>query len=66
MIECSNLKCKYRNDKNGKCECKKLKLVSWTVNTTNMGFKDYLECKSFEEDEEYNELKNTLKELGIL
>lgn len=66
MVECSNLKCKYRNDKTGKCKCKKLKLVSWTVNTTNMGYKDYLECKSFKEDEEYAEIRSQLKGLGII
>ena len=65
MVSCADLRCKYRNDK-GKCTCKKVELSSWSVNTVNMGRKDFLECKSFEYDEEYLEMGEKLKELGIV
>lgn len=64
-ISCADLRCKYRNDK-GKCTCKKVELSAWNVNTVNMGRKDFLECKSFEYDEEYLEMGEKLKELGIV
>jgi len=66
MIKCARLECKYRSDKTGNCQCKKVVLSSWSVNTVNMGRKDFLECKSFEESEEYTNLKNKMKELGII
>ena len=59
MIQCTNLKCKYRNDK-GKCTCKNVNLTFWNVATFNMGNKDFLECKSFKEDREYLRLKETI------
>ena len=65
MVSCADLRCKYRNDK-GKCTCKKVELSAWSVNTVNMGRKDFLECKSFEYDEEYLEMGEKLKELGIV
>lgn len=65
MINCADLRCKFRNDK-GKCICKKVDLSSWNVNTVNMGRKDFLECKSFEYDEEYINLGKKLKYLGII
>ncbi len=64
-ISCADLRCKYRNDK-GKCTCKNVNLSSWSVNTVNMGRKDFLECKSFEYDEKYLEMGEKLKELGIV
>ena len=65
MVSCADLRCKYRNDK-GKCTCKKVELSAWSVNTVNMGRKDFLECKSFEYDGEYLEMGEKLKELGII
>ena len=65
MIICANIECKYRNNK-GKCTCKKVLLSSWHVRTVNMGYKDFLECKSFEYDEEYLEMAKKLKDLGII
>ena len=64
MIYCADLRCKYRNDK-GKCTCKKVMLSAWDVNTIYMGKKDFLECKSFEYDEEYIEMWKKLLELGV-
>lgn len=64
-ISCADLCCKYRNNK-GKCTCKKVELSSWSVNTVNMGRRDFLECKSFEYDDEYLEMGEKLKELGIV
>lgn len=64
-VSCADLRCKYRNDK-GKCTCKKVELSAWSVNTVNMGRKDFLECKSFEYDGEYLEMGEKLKELGIV
>ena len=65
MISCGNIECKYRN-KRGHCTHKHLELSSWSVHTVNMGVKDFLECKSFEYDEEYIKLGEKMKELGII
>lgn len=65
MIYCADLRCKYRNDK-GKCTCKSVNLSAWSVNTVNMGKKDFLECKSFEVDKTYLELAKKMKNLGII
>ena len=66
MIKCARLECKYRSDSTGNCQCKKVLLSSWNVSTVNMGRKDFLECKSFEESDEYKTIKKRMKELGIL
>ena len=66
MIKCARIECKYRSDKTGTCKCKKVILSSWNVMTLHMGRKDFLECKSFEESEEYIRLKNKMIELGII
>lgn len=65
MIKCARLECKYRSDRTGNCQCKKVILSAWNVATVNMGRKDFLECKSFEESDEYIRLKNKMRELGI-
>ncbi len=65
MVYCADLRCKYRNDK-GKCTCKTVNLSAWSVNTVNMGYKDFLKCKSFEFDKTYLELGKKMKELGII
>ena len=62
MVICSNLKCKYRNDK-GKCNNKKIVLKFWNVSTMNMERKDFLECMSFEKDEEYKRLEEIVNKL---
>jgi len=59
MILCSNLKCKYHNDKD-KCTCKKVCLSLCGIHTEK-GFEDYLKCNSFEEDEEYAKLREKIK-----
>lgn len=64
-ISCADLRCKYRNDK-GKCTCKKVELSAWSVNTLNMGRKDFLECKSFEYDSHYLDLCNLVMEYGLV
>lgn len=66
MIKCARIECKYRSDRTGNCQCKKVMLSSWNVNTVNMGRKEFLECKSYEESEENIRLKKKLKELGII
>jgi hypothetical protein len=65
MIKCARLECKYRSDRTGNCQCKKVILSAWNVATVNMGRKDFLECKSFEESDEYIRLKNKMRELRI-
>ena len=62
MITCSDLRCKYRNDK-GKCTCKKVVLTSIGINTKNIGFQQLLKCDSFEFDDEYLRLKETVEDL---
>lgn len=66
MIKCARIECKYRSDRTGNCQCKKVMLSAWNVATVNMGRKQFLECKSFEESDEYIKLKNKMKELGII
>lgn len=66
MIKCARVECKYRSERTGNCQCKKLILSAWNVATINMGRKDFLECKSFEESEEYIRIKSKMKELGII
>ena len=65
MIKCARIECKYRSDKTGNCQCKKVMLSSWNVATLNMGRKDFLECKSFEESDEYIRFKRVMKEIGL-
>lgn len=66
MIKCARTECKYRSARTGNCQCKKVMLSAWNVATVNMGRKDFLECKSFEESEEYIRLKNKMIALGII
>lgn len=66
MIKCARIECKYRSERTGNCQCKKLILASWNVATVNMGRKEFLECKSYEESERSKELKRRMKELGII
>lgn len=66
MIKCARIECKYRSDRTGNCQCKKVILSAWNVATVNMGRKDFLECKSFEESDEYIRLKNKMIKLGML
>ncbi len=65
MIKCARIECKYRSDKTGNCQCKKVVLSAWNVATVNMGRKEFLECKSFEESDEYIRIKQAFKELGL-
>ena len=66
MIKCARIECKYRSERTGNCQCKKLILSDWSVATVNMGRKQFLECKSYEESEESIRLKNKMRELGII
>ena len=63
MIKCADIRCKYRSDRTSSCKCKNVDLSAWKVHTTNMGYKDFLECKSFEESDRCKEMKKQLKEL---
>ena len=62
MIECTNLRCKYCNDKY-RCTNKKVELVAHGVNTSYQGFKHFLECKSFEYRPWYNNAMEFIKRL---
>jgi hypothetical protein len=62
MIECTDLRCKYCNDK-GKCTNKNVKLTAHGVNTRNQGFKNFLECKSFEYHPWYDKAMEFVKRL---
>lgn len=66
MIKCARIECKYRSNRTGNCQCKQVMLSAWNVATVNMGRKEFLECKSFEESEEYIRIKNKCIELGII
>lgn len=66
MIKCARIECKYRSDRTGNCQCKKVILSAWNVSTVNMGRKEFLECKSFEKSEEYKRIKEKMIELGII
>ena len=61
MIRCADLRCKYW--KKNKCTCKNVELAYWNINTTFEGRKDMLECKSFEFDKEYLEMKKKIEEI---
>lgn len=63
MIKCADIRCKYRSDRTGSCKCKNLNLSAWKVHTTNMGYKDFLECKSFEESDDYKEMREKLQKI---
>lgn len=63
-VICSNLKCKYMNDK-GKCTCKKIELSLNGIHTLNQGYQDFLRCNSFKKDEEYSRLEKKIKELLV-
>lgn len=65
MIKCARTECKY-NSRINTCKCKNLVLSYWSVMTKNMGRKEFLECKSFEESDKFKKLKKELIELGIL
>lgn len=62
MIRCTNIKCKYRNNK-GQCTRKNIKLYYWYLGSVNTENKDYLECKSFKYDKEYLRLKKEMEKL---
>ena len=62
MIECTDLRCKYCNDKYI-CTNKKVELVAHGVNTSYQGFKNFLECKSFEYHPWYNNAMEFVKRL---
>lgn len=63
MISCTDLRCKHRSDKTGKCKRKNVILTQWGVQTLNMGFKNFHECKSFEFDDEYLKLQKKIKKV---
>lgn len=60
-VNCADLRCKYNND--GKCTCKNVELHYWNINTLFEGRKDMLECKSFEYDKKYLEMKKELEKI---
>lgn len=62
MIYCTDMRCKYNNDKN-KCTNKKVQLNFMGINTVNQGYQHLLKCESFEESELY---KSSIKILNNL
>lgn len=62
MVECTDLRCKYCNDKN-KCTNKNVQLIAHGVNTKYQGFKNFLECKSFEKHPWYDNAMEFVKKL---
>lgn len=52
MIHCYDMRCKYCNDKY-KCTNKNIELNYVGINTKYQGFRNLLECKSFEYSELY-------------
>ena len=64
MIHCYNMKCKYCNIKN-KCTNKNIILNFIGINTKYQGFKELLECESFEESDMSKQIKELLKGSGI-
>lgn len=61
-IICSNLKCKYMSDK-GICQAKKIELSLNGVHTKHQGYQDFLKCKTFKIDDEYEQLVKTVEEI---
>jgi len=61
-VYCSNLKCKYMNDKNI-CTAKTIVLSLNGIHTTNQGYQDFLKCKTYKISSEYEELQNKVNEL---
>lgn len=64
MIECTDLRCKYCDDKY-RCTNKKVELVAHGVNTSYQGFKHFLECKSFEYHPWYDKAMELVKQMEI-
>ena len=61
-VYCSNLKCKYMNDKN-MCKNKEIELEFNNICTINQGRQDFLKCKSYEKSEVYARLEERIAEL---
>lgn len=59
IIHCSNIKCKYCNDKY-KCTNKKVELNFVVINTINQGVQQLFKCKSFEESDLYKQAKKLI------
>lgn len=60
MINCADLRCKYCN--NFECTHKAVKLALKGVQTVHQGMQYLLKCDSFEEDEQYKEIRKILAE----
>jgi hypothetical protein len=63
MVTCSNITCKHRNDKNGKCKVKNITLSFHSLPVIHGGRQQVLKCGSYEEDEEYTVMKEKIQEL---
>lgn len=62
MIHCYNIKCKYCNDKY-KCTNKNVTLNFLGINTKYQGFKEVLECESFEQSDLYKKTMKLLEKI---
>lgn len=58
MVKCSNITCKYRDDKTDKCKIKNINL-EFHMNKE----KKWLECTSYEENEEHKEIMKEIKNI---
>lgn len=56
IIHCTNMKCKYCNNKY-KCTNKKVELNFMGIHTAFQGFQELLKCTSFEESDLYKQAK---------
>ena len=63
MIKCSDITCKYRSDKTGKCTAKNVDFTYYGVNTMYQGFQHYLKCTTYIECEENKKVKEMLKDI---
>ena len=59
-VVCSNIECKHCGD-NYVCDKDKVKMIFRSMQTVNEGRQQFLQCKDFEVDEEWNEFANNIQ-----
>lgn len=64
MVYCYDMRCKYCNSKN-RCTNKRVELNFVGINTKYQGFKELLECKSYEESDLYKNAKETIDKMKL-
>ena len=63
MIYCSDLRCKYRDDKKGKCRNKKVEICLIGTHTLNEGYVHLHKCKSYEESDFFKKYRPLIDKL---